>query len=195
MTLIHVERESHTSDARLIIPTVQLRNDTQVIAGANQPLITRDGQTQDVIDGRAFYAYKIHKSTTLLASGASIDIVITSSSGVTVGIGFAAQCGGNAEVAIYENVTDIVGGTVFVPLNRNRASSAISTTGALINPTSVTLGPAIYEDLILGGTTGNAAGATVRGDYALLDDVSYLFRLTNTTAQSHVAELMVQWIE
>lgn len=195
MTLIYVERESHTSDARLVTPTVQLRNDTQVIAGANQPLIVRDGGVQDVIDGRAFYAYKIHTSAATLAAGANIDIVVTSSSGVTIGVGFAAQCGGNAEIAIYENVTDIVGGTVFVPLNRNRASAAVSTTGALINPSSVTLGPVIYQDLILGGTTGNAAGATARGDYALLDDVSYLFRLTNTTAHSHVAELMIQWIE
>lgn len=195
MTLIYVDRESHTTDSRLVTPTVQLRNDTQVIAGANQPLIVRDGSIQDVIDGKAFYAYKIHKAASLLLAGESINIVITSSSGVTVGIGFAAQCGGNAEICIYEGVTDIVGGTVFVPLNRNRASSAVSTTGALINPSSVTLGPVIYEDLILGGTTGNAAGATARGDYALLDDVSYLFRLTNTTAQSQVAELMIQWIE
>lgn len=195
MTLIYVERESHTSDARLVTPTVQLRNDTQVIAGANQPLITRDGQTQDVIDGRAFYAYKIHKSAATLAAGASIDIVVTSAAGATIGIGFAAQCGGNAEITIYENVSNVSGGTIFVPLNRNRASSSVSTTGALINPTVGALGDIIYEDLILGGTTGNAAGSSVRGDYALLDDVSYLFRLTNTTGQAQVAELMVQWIE
>ena len=195
MTLIYVDRESHTTDSRLVTPTVQLRDDRQVIAGANQPLIVRDGQTQDIIDGKAFYAYKIHKSAAKLDDGASIDIVTTSSAGVTVGIGFAAQCGGYAEIAIYEGVTDIVGGTVFVPLNRNRSSSAVSTTGALINPSSVILGPVIYEDLILGGTTGNSAGATVRGDYALLDDVSYLFRLTNTAGKSEVAELMIQWIE
>lgn len=195
MTVIYVDRESHTTDSRLVTPTVQLRNDSQVIAGANQPLIVRDGSIQDVIDGKAFYAYKIHKSASPLAVGASIDIVVTSAIGATVGIGFAAQCGGNAEITIYEDVSSVTGGTLFVPLNRNRASSSISTTGILINPTVGNTGTIIYEDLILGGTTGNAAGSTLKGDYALLDDVSYLFRLTNTTAQSQVAELMIQWIE
>ncbi len=195
MTLLYVDRESHNTDARLIVPTVQLRDNQQVIAGADQPLIVRDGGVQDVIDGKAFYAYKIHKAAATLAAGASIDIVVTSAAGKSLGIGFAAQCGGSAEVTIYEDVSNVTGGTLFVPLNRNRSSSAISTTGVLINPTVGTLGDIIYEDLILGGTTGNAAGATVRGDYALLDDVSYLFRLTNTTGQAHVAELMIQWIE
>lgn len=195
MTVIYVERESHTTDTRLVAPTVQLRDNSQVIAGADQPLVTRDGGVQDVIDGKAFYAYKIHKAASTLLNGASIDIVVTSAASKTLAIGFAAQCGGNAEITIYEDVSGVTGGTLFVPLNRNRASSAISTTGVLINPTVGTLGDIIYEDLILGGTTGNAAGATVRGDYALIDDVSYLFRLTNTSNQAQVAELMIQWIE
>jgi hypothetical protein len=195
MTVIYVDRESHTSDSRLITPTVQLRDNKQVIAGADQPLIVRDGGIQDVIDGKAFYAYSIYKSATPLASGASANIVVTSAQNATVAVGFAAQCGGNAEIIIYENVSGVTGGTLFVPLNRNRASSATSATGVLINPTVGTLGTIIYEDLILGGTGGNAAGATLRGDYALLDDVSYLFRMTNTSNQSHVAELMIQWIE
>jgi hypothetical protein len=195
MTLIYVDRESHTTDSRLVTPTVQLRDNRQVIAGADQPLVVRDGGVQDVIDGKAFYAYKIHRAANTLAVGASIDIVVTSAQGATLGIGFAAQCAGNAEITIYEDVSSVTGGTLFVPLNRNRASSAISTTGVLINPTVGTLGDIIYEDLILGGTGGNAAGATLRGDYALIDDVSYLFRLTNTSSQVQVAELMLQWIE
>lgn len=195
MTLIYVDRESHTTDTRLVAPTVQLRDNSQVIAGADQPLVVRDGGVQDVIDGKAFYAYKIHKAANTLAVGANIDIVVTSATGKTLGIGFAAQCSGNAEITIYEDVSSVTGGTLFVPLNRNRASSAISTTGVLINPTVANLGDIIYEDLILGGTGGNAAGATLRGDYALIDDVSYLFRLTNTSSQVQVAELMIQWIE
>lgn len=201
MTLIYVDRESHTTDTRLVAPTVQLRDNTQVIAGADQPLVTRDGGVQDVIDGKAFYAYKLYKSASKLANNASINIVITAALGKSLGIGFIASCGGDAEITIYENSTGITGGTLFVPLNRNRASAQASTTGILIDPTIGTLGSVIFESLVFGGTDSGggggskAAGATARGDYALLDDVSYTFRLTNTSGGSQQAELMVQWIE
>lgn len=201
MTVIYVERESHNNDSRLCTPTVQLRDNTQVIAGADQPLVTRDGGVQDVIDGKAFYAYKLYKSASKLANNASINIVITAALGKSLGIGFIASCGGDAEITIYENSTGITGGTLFVPLNRNRASAQTSTTGILIDPTIGTLGSVIFESLVFGGTDSGggggskAAGATARGDYALLDDVSYTFRLTNTSGSSQQAELMVQWIE
>jgi hypothetical protein len=190
------KRESHTTDARLFVPTVQLRNDTQVIAGANQPLITRPDTVQSVIDGIVFYAFKLHSATDLLVSGDSIEFLITTAANKPVGIGYVAQSGGDAEVYVYENVTDVVGGTIQVPLNRNRASNTIAVTGVLLNPTSYTLGDLIYADLILGGSNGNAAGAITSSDYAVLDaNTSYLFRLTNTTNQGHTAELAIQWLE
>jgi hypothetical protein len=196
MTKIYVERESHTTDARLFVPTVQMRDDTQVIAGANQPLIVRQDTVQSVIDGIVFYVFKMAPANALLVSGSSIEFLITTAVNRPIGIGFVAQCGGNAEVYVYENVTDVVGGTLTVPLNRNRASANTAVTGALLNPVSYTLGPMIYSDLILGGSGGNAAGATSSSDYAVLAaNKSYLFRLTNTTNQDHTAELMVQWIE
>lgn len=196
MTTIYVERESHTTDARLVVPTVQKRDNTQVIAGANNPLVTRADTIQSVIDGIVFYAFKMHPSSAPLNAGASIEFLITTAVDRPVGIGFVAQCGGDAEVYVYENVTNVVGGTLYVPLNRNRASSNTAVTGVLLNPSSYTLGPLIYSDLILGGSGGNAAGATSSSDYALLAaNKSYLFRLTNTINQANVAELMVQWIE
>lgn len=195
MTVIYVDRESHTTDSRLIVPTVQLRDDRQVVAGANQPLIIRDDAIQSVIDGITFYVFNTYKTAAPLASGASIDIVITSAAGKNIGIGYIAECGGNAELTVSEGVTNIVDGSILIPFNRNRGSSNISTTGVLLNPVSLTLGTTVYEDLILGGTGGNAAGAAVRGDYALLDDVSYLFRLTNVTGQAHIASLAIQWVE
>lgn len=195
MTIIYVDRESHTTDSRLVVPTVQLRDNRQVVAGAEQPLIVRDDAIQSVIDGKTFYVFKTYRTAAPLAVGASIDIVVTSAPGKNLGIGYIAECGGNAELTVSEGVTNIVGGDIFIPFNRNRGSNLISTTGVLINPTSLTLGTTVYEDLILGGATGNAAGAAVRGDYALLDDVSYLFRLTNVTAQAHIASLAIQWVE
>jgi hypothetical protein len=196
MTKIYVERESHTTDARLFVPTVQMRDDTQVIAGANQPLIVRQDTAQSVIDGIVFYVFKMAPANALLVAGGSIEFLITTAVNRPVGIGFVSQCGGNAEVYVYEDVTNVVGGTLTVPLNRNRASANTAVTGALLNPSSYTLGPLIYSDLILGGSGGNAAGATAQSDYSVLAaNKSYLFRLTNTTNQDHTAELMVQWIE
>jgi hypothetical protein len=195
MTLIQLQRESDQTVSRFVTPTVQLIDDRQVVAGAVQPLIVRDDSIQCVIDGRTFYVFKMYRTVAPLAAGASIDIVITSAVGKNLGIGYIAECGGNAELTVSENVTNIVGGTIFVPFNRNRGSALTSTTGALINPTSLTLGTTVYEELVLGGSGGNAAGASVRGDYALLDDVSYLFRLTNVTGQAHIASLAIQWVE
>jgi len=196
MTRIYVERESHTTDARLFVPTVQMRDDTQVIAGANQPLVVRQDTVQSVIDGIVFYVFQMRPSTNPLDAGGSIEFLITTAVDRPVGVGFVAQCGGDAEVYVYENVTNVVGGTLTVPFNRNRASTNTAVTGVLLNPSSYTLGPLIYSDLILGGSGGNAAGATAQSDYAMLAaNKSYLFRLTNTINQSNVAELMVQWIE
>ena len=196
MTRIYVERESHTTDARLFVPTVQMRDDTQVIAGANQPLVVRQDTVQSVIDGIVFYVFQMRPSTNPLGAGGSIEFLITTAVDRPVGVGFVAQCGGDAEVYVYENVTNVVGGTLTVPFNRNRASTNTAVTGVLLNPSSYTLGPLIYSDLILGGSGGNAAGASAQSDYALLGaNKSYLFRLTNTINQANVAELMVQWIE
>lgn len=196
MTVIYVDRESHTTDARLMIPTVQLRDDRQVVAGANQPLVVRSDNIQSVVDGITFYVYKIYPTAAPLNTLASIDFVITTAVNKRVGIGFKAECGGNAEVYVYEGVTDVVGGTLFIPLNRNRSSTNTALTGAILQPASLTLGTEIYGELIIGGTGGNAAGATVEGDYALLKaNTSYLFRLTNVSNQAQIAELAIQWIE
>ncbi len=196
MTIINVERESHTTDARLMVPTVQMRDNRQVVAGSNQPLITRYDNIQSVIDGITFYAFAVAPTASMLAPLASLDILVTTAVGRPVGVGLRAECGGNAEIYVYEGCTDVVGGTIFVPLNRNRASTNTAVTGVLMQPTSLTLGDLVFGDLVLGGTGGNSAGATADSDYAILKaDTSYLFRLTNVTAKSHVAALAVQWIE
>lgn len=196
MTTIYVDRESHTTDARLVIPTVQLRDDRQVIAGANQPLITRPDNVQAVIDGITFYVFEVYDALNLLAPNGVIEFVITTALNRPVGIGYVGQCGGNAEVKVYEGVTNVVGGTLVIPFNRNRASTNTAVTGVLLAPTSYTLGTLVYEDLVLGGTGGTAAGASVESDYAILKaNTSYVFQLKNTTSQSQIAELAIQWIE
>ena len=196
MTKIYVERESESSTSRFVSLTQQLRDDRQVVAGAYHPVITRSDNIQAVVDGISFYAFAVRPAANPLPSTQSIDILVTTAPNRPVGVGLKAECGGNAEVYVYEGVTDVVGGTIFVPFNRNRASTNTAVTGVLMQPTSVTLGTLVFGDLVLGGTGGSAAGATAESDYAFLKaDTSYLFRLTNTTNQSHIAALAVQWIE
>lgn len=159
-------------------------------------VVARSESLQNVLEGVVFYAYKSRGDTEGLGDNESIDIVVTPPSDKPIGIGFIARIGGDAELKVFEGVTGVTGGTVFVPRNRNRASSATAQTGVIIEPTEVTTNGVLYEEIIIGGTGGTAAGATLEGDYAVLKaDTSYLFRLTNRSNQSRIAELFVQWVE
>jgi hypothetical protein len=159
-------------------------------------VVNRDESVQVIIDGIVFYAYSSKGNGNLLADDASIDIVVTPPVGKDVGIGFVTRIGGDAEFKVFEGVTDVVGGTIYVPKNRNRASTKTAQTGIIIQPTSVTTNGVLYEEIIVGGSGGNAAGASLEGDYAIIRaDTSYLFRLTNRSGQARIAELFVQWIE
>lgn len=159
-------------------------------------VVDRDESVQNIIDGLVFYAYSSKGNGNTLADDASIDIVVTSPVSMPLGIGFVTRIGGDAEFKVFENVTDVVGGTIYVPKNRNRASSKISQTGIIVQPTSVTTNGVLYEEIIVGGSGGNAAGASLQGDYAIIRaDTSYLFRLTNRSGQARIAELFVQWVE
>lgn len=159
-------------------------------------VVNRDESTQNIIDGLVFYAYLSKGNGNELADDASIDIVITPPVNMPIGIGFVTRIGGDAEFKVFENVTAVTGGTIFVPRNRNRASTRSAQTGVIIQPSSVTTNGILYEEIIVGGSGGNAGGATLEGDYAILKaNTSYLFRLTNRSNQARIAELFVQWVE
>lgn len=159
-------------------------------------VVNRDESLQNVLDGLVFYAYSSKGNGDQLADGESIDIVVTPPEDKSIGIGFIARIGGDAELKVYENVSGVTGGTVFVPRNRNRQSNKTSQSGVIVQPTAVTTNGVLYEEIIIGGSRGSAAGATLQGDYAVIKaDTSYLFRLTNRSSQSRIAELFVQWVE
>ena len=159
-------------------------------------VVNRDESVQNIIEGVVFYAYSSKGNSTPLADDASIDIVITPPATKNIGIGFITRIEGDAEFRVYENVTNVVGGTIFVPRNRNRASNKIAQTGVIIQPTSLTTNGILYEEIIVGGSGGNAAGASLEGDYAIIKaNTSYLFRLTNRSNQARIAELFIQWNE
>lgn len=149
-----------------------------------------------ITDGKVFYAYSSRPHDNTLADDASIDIVITTPADLSLGIGFVARIGGDAELKLFEGVSNVQGGTLFVPRNRNRTSARFSSSGVIIQPTSVTTNGVLYEEIIIGGTGGTAAGATLEGDYAIIEaDTSYLFRLINRSGQARTAELFIQWVE
>ena len=159
-------------------------------------VVQREESVQNVIDGLVFYAFSSKGDGDLLADDASIDIVVTPAINMNVGIGFVTRIGGDAEFRVYEGVTGITGGTIFVPRNRNRASTRVAQTGVIVQPTTVTHNGSLYNEIIIGGSGGNAAGATLQGDYAIIKaNTSYLFRLTNKSGQARIAELFVQWVE
>ena len=159
-------------------------------------VVDREESIQSIIDGIVFYAYSTKGNGNTLADDASIDVVVTTPANINLGIGFVTRIGGDAEFKVFENVTEVVGGTIFVPKIRNRASTRTSQTGIIVQPTSLTTNGVLYEEIIVGGSGGNAAGASLDGDYAIIKaDTSYLFRLTNRSNNARIAELFVQWIE
>lgn len=194
-TPIDVDRESDRTVARLVALTQQTRNDGQRAISVFDPLVTIDIKDQNLRDGLTFYVYAASLTGNLLANNGTIDIIVTPNPGVNVCMNATFQCGGDAEFYVHENVTDITGGTLFVPINRNRRSTNTSQVGVLIQPTA-TLNGVIYEEVIIGGGGGNASGGSVDGiDFILKPDVSYLFRLKNVSGQSRLAELQLTWCE
>ena len=167
-------------------------SDTTRMRGA----ISRMESTQAVIDGNTFYAYKIKGHGDTLADDASIQILLTTPATVDVGIGVQALSAGNSELKIYEGATSVTGGTLFVPKNRNRASTLTSNAGVITDPATATGTTVIYESLVIGGTGGHAAGAGASTDYAICKrNTSYLFVLTNRSGQANIAQLSIVWVE
>lgn len=159
-------------------------------------VVNRDESVQNVLEGVVYYAYSSRGDADPLPDEQSIDIVVTSPEDMSIGIGFVARIGGDAELKVYEDVSDVTGGTVFVPRNRNKQSNKTSLSGVIVQPTAVTTNGVLYEEIIIGGTSGSAAGATLEGDYAVIKaDTSYLFRLTNRSNQARIAELLIKWVE
>lgn len=196
MTAVYVERESHTSDARFSALTVKDVNDNQRVVGSDYCLPIADVNHVRLHEGRAFYAYKMYLPSAGLAVNASIDFVLTASAGVNLHLLVAAQCDQNATLTVYEDVTVTSGGTVFVPINRNRQLASVSTTGILVNPTLTINDGIINQEYIAAGDSKKASGAgAYSSQYVLKDDLSYLFRLTNIGTATAGAYMALEWYE
>jgi hypothetical protein len=197
MAVTTAELESVTTKSRFVTPVQKNNAGTYVVAGADAPLIVVDVNHQRNHDGRAFFAFKINPTSSKLAAGASIDIVIAAPSGVYPHITVNAFCQGDAEFYVYED-TATTGGTSFTPINRNRnyAVSNLSEVAMVVNPTVTSVGTMLDAQIVPGGVGHKASGGGAGSlEYVLKPLTNYMFRLTNVNGTSHAAYLTLEWYE
>ena len=192
---INVLRESDTTKSIYVTPTYIDKDGNQVVAGSEKPFAIADVNHVRLHEGRAFYVYDLHGSSNKLANNANMDIAIAWATGKTPHLVFNVNCGGDAEFIIYENAV-VTGGTSFTAINRYRSSANVSASAALIDPTVTSTGTALTGSFLAGGSGGQAGGANAYSfQYVLSPLTTYLFRLTNTSGQAHMAHLMIEWYE
>lgn len=195
MAVTEVALESLTTKSRFVTQVQKNNAGNYVVAGADAPLIMVDVNHQRNHDGRAWFAYKMYPTSAPLASGASIDIVLASASGVIPHMTVDALCLGDAEFYIYEGPT-ATGGTPFTPINRNRNYTTSSQVAMIINPTVSSLGTQLDAQILPGGSGKKSGGGTAATlEYVLKPLTNYLFRLTNVNGTNHAAYLALEWYE
>lgn len=192
---IEVKRESLDTKSRHVSPAYVDKDGLSYIASSDRPFPVLDVNHLRLHEGRAFYAYKLNPYSSMLAAGASIDIAIAWAAGKTPHLIYSANCGGDAEIYMYENSV-VTGGTEFTALNRNRTSATASGSAILINPTVSSLGTQLHAEFIAGGVGKKAGGGDAYASEMVLSPLTtYLFRLTNVNGTAHMAHLYLEWYE
>jgi len=197
MAVILIDRESEDTSAQFVALTHKNNAGSNVVSGADAPVIVVDVNHQRNHDGRAFFAFYINPVSAKLAAGASIDIVMASPSGVFPHVSPEVFCQGDAEFYVYEG-TATSGGTSFTPINRNRnyAVSNPSQVAMVTNPTVTSVGTMLDAQIVPGGVGKKAGGGTGSAlEYVLKPLTNYLFRMTNVNGTSHAAFMTLEWYE
>lgn len=190
-----VERESMTTASRLVTPTYMAVNGNQVVCSADDPLPEIGFGVQKLRDGKVYAIGVVNDFASPLASGASIDVGIAWSAGVTPVISFFGLCAGDAMGFLFEEAT-MTGGTAATAVKLNRNSTIGSQTAITINPTVTNVGTLVLKQILIGGTGKKAGGGEVGASNLILKPLtSYLLRLTNANGTAHAAELIVEWSE
>ena len=192
---ISVLRESDTTKSRHVNPAYVDKDGVSYIASSDKPFPMIDVNHLRLHEGRAFYAYKLYPDATKLAAGASIDIAIAWASGIKPHLVYDANCGGDAEIYLYENAV-VTGGTTLSSFTRNRTIVTTSASAILLNPTVTSIGTLLEGEFIAGGT-GKKSGGGISGttEQVLAPLTTYLFRLTNVNGTDHMAYLHLEWYE
>ena len=189
---ILVERESLTTKSRHVSPSYVDKDGNQYLTSSDRPFPTVDVNHLRLHEGRAYYVYRVEAS---LAVSANLDIAVAWPSGIFPHAVFTYQCGGDSRFYIYENPTTS-GGTALTIHRRNRSLATTSTGAAVYNPTVSALGTEIFGEIVTSGQGGTGSGGGgITNEYVLSPLTTYLFRITNTNAQAHIAELLIEWYE
>ena len=195
---IQVERESSTTKSRFVSPTYTDKDGVQQVIGSDRSMPIIDVNHLRLHEGRAYYVYHTHKDTGRLAVGSSINIALAFPAGVDAHAEIDYQCGGEAEIYVYESPTTS-GGTAMTLHRRNRVINTASQGVAVLNPTVTAVGTEFYSELITSAEgQGNRSGAGGRGisfEFILKPLTTYLFRLTNVNGASQMAEMRIDWYE
>ena len=192
---INVLRESDTTKSRHVNPAYVDKDGNSYIASSDRPFPTLDVNHLRLHEGRAFYAYAFYPYSAMLAAGASINIAVAWATGKTPHLIYEANCGGDAEVYMYENAV-VTGGTSLTAFNRNRTSATTSASALLLNPTVTSTGTLLDAQFIPGGVGKKAGGGDAYASEQVLSSLTtYLFRLTNVNGTDHMAHLYLEWYE
>jgi hypothetical protein len=198
MATQYVTRESMNTKSRHVTLTYMDKDDGQRVIGSSDPLPTIDINHLRLHEGRAYYVYHTHKDAGRLAVGSSINIAIAFPAGVYAHSVLDYQCGGEAEIYVYESPTTS-GGTAMTIHRRNRALATTSVGAAVLNPTVTSVGTEFYSELITSAEgQGNRSGAGGKGfsfEFVFNPLTTYLFRLTNVNSSSQMAEMRIDWYE
>lgn len=195
---IEVKRESLDAKAIHVTPSYVDKDGVHYLSGSDRPLPIIDVNHLRLHEGRAYYVYHTHKDASRLAVGSSINIAIAFPEGYGVHAVFDYQCGGEAEMYIYESPTTS-GGTAMSIHRRNRSLMTTSSGAAVLNPTVSAVGTEFYSELITSAQgLLNQRGAGGKGysfEFVFKPLTTYLFRLTNVNGSSQMAELRIEWYE
>lgn len=192
---INILRESDTTKSRHVNPAYVDKDGVSYIASSDKPFPYIDVNHLRLHEGRAFYAYVLYPDAAKLAAGASINIAIAFASGIKPHLVYDANCGGDAEIYLYEGAS-VTGGTALTAFSRNRTTAITSASAALLNPTITSTGTLLEAEFIAGGT-GKKSGGGIAGttEQVLSPLTTYLFRLTNVNGTDHMAYLHLEWYE
>jgi len=194
MTLT-VNRESLTTDSRLVTPTYMADNGNQIIASVSDPLPQIEYGEQKLRDGKVYAVGVVYDFDSPLADAASIDIGIAWNAGVTPTVSFFGLCAGDAIGFLYEGAT-MTGGTAATAIKLNRNSTIDSQSAITVGPTVTNVGTLVLKQILLGGSGKKAGGGDSGSSNLILKPLtSYLIRLTNVNGTAHAAEVIVEWAE
>jgi len=158
---------------------------------------TRPVEHVRLVEGQAFSAGLVADYDNKVVDGASIDIVIAFPQHINPIFSINGLSSGNAVGYLYEGAS-ATGGTSLPIINRNRASTIVSSGVALANPTVTSTGTLVLKEILTGGVGKKGGGGEVGGNNIILKGLTnYLFRLTNADGNNnpHAMEIILSWTE